>query len=97
MSFEFKATGVDVCRELAFNGLTKTDERRVRTGGVFGDLILFDSFCVVLMGDDAVNGGDFGLYIICNFIFTYIRIKNVFKEWKLKVSIVFCVKVSHNF
>lgn len=39
VSFEFEATGVDVDRALTFSGLTKPDERRVRTGGLFDDMI----------------------------------------------------------
>lgn len=60
MSFEFELTGVDVRLGFAFGGLCNTDVRRVRNGGVVGDLFaLFGSFCGVLNGDGTVDGGDF--------------------------------------
>lgn len=54
---------MDVCREFTFGGLSKPDERRVRCGGVVADFVLFGSFCGVLIGDDTVDGGDFGVFI----------------------------------
>lgn len=65
VSFEFElvvVTGVDVrLFDVAFDGLNKTDKRRVRTGGVeIGFAIHSFWFGVFGGGDDTVDGGDFG-------------------------------------